>query len=202
MPSYVVRTGGDILMLNRLDDAAAELKRAVEIDPTVDDWHNLRAQVLLMLERLPEALKSVNDALRYKPENAAALSMRGEILRSMGRTEEALADLDRALQITPNDAWTLASKGEALRYAGRLSDAAQALRQAMELQPKGYPFAETSLGYVCAARPEQRVGARWEWPAHSRSWIRSRNVLRFLGGCSSSNPTLPRRTAVSACCGI
>jgi tetratricopeptide (TPR) repeat protein len=153
--------GETLRMLNRLDDAAAELKRAVEIDSTIGDWHSRLAEVLVMLNRLPEALDSLNDALRYNPENVAALRRRGDVLRAMGRTAEALVDFDRALQLAPNHAWALAGKGEALRAGGKLSDAAEALQQAIQLEPGGYPWAETSLGYVRLNQNRDAEALRW-----------------------------------------
>ena len=153
--------GETLRMLNLLDEAAAELKRGVELNSTVDDWHYRLGEVLLQLNRLPEARASLDNALRYNSKNAEALGRRGEVFHAMGLTPEALADFDGALQLTPNDPRTLACKGEALRTAGKLSDAAQALQQAIQLAPDGYPFAETSLGNV---RLEQyRDGEALKW---------------------------------------
>ncbi len=103
---------------NRIDHAASEYRRSIDILPQARTW-TLLAGLFERHGRWGEALDALDQAQRLDPQYWQVYSFRGSAYLSMRRFEEAAAEYRHALELRPNDEFSLAglSKAEAaMRY--------------------------------------------------------------------------------------
>jgi tetratricopeptide (TPR) repeat protein len=96
--------GWSMSMLGRLDEAIAECKRAIELDPDFGNPYNDIGVYLIDLGRPEEAvpwLKKATRAKRYCCYQFPHFNL-GRVLLSMGELEEARKSFERALAIDPD----------------------------------------------------------------------------------------------------
>ena len=119
------------------DGAIAYLKRAVEIDPTLDQAYTAMGQVLLVKKSFKEAAQAVDPVLARNPNNLEALTIRYEALKAAGDKAGAAAAQQamKAAQaaMNPED---LFKQGVALYNANNMADAVAAFQMALTADPK------------------------------------------------------------------
>ncbi len=86
---------------NRLEEAAREFSRLVELAPREPLGYANLGLTYLRMGRLEEAEAQVRRALELRPEDADVRLILVEILRAAGRDQEARAELERALAGAP-----------------------------------------------------------------------------------------------------
>lgn len=119
----------------RLDEALACFRRAVELAPDmVAAWSHCGG-ILLRLEQADEALVCFDKALEHGDASARLFRQRGDALRALGRFEEAAINYDFSIQVEPENAYTLACRGHALLELQRLEDAVSSYGRAYALKP-------------------------------------------------------------------
>jgi len=91
------------LFLGQHDDALASLRRAVELDPALDEPHYFAGLIFRLQERLPEAAAEFTAALRINPMHAKAHGNLGFILQAQGRAADAERHFREALRLNPQD---------------------------------------------------------------------------------------------------
>ena len=94
-----LNVGTALAMEGRLDEAARELRRAVELDPESAYAHAQLGAALMSLERPAEAEPELREAVRLAPNDADALFNLGIVLTRTGRREEAAPVLRRFLEV-------------------------------------------------------------------------------------------------------
>jgi predicted O-linked N-acetylglucosamine transferase (SPINDLY family) len=119
----------------RVEEAAALLKRVVAARPDSAVAHNNYGNVLRDLGRHREAVASYDRALNIDPAYAEAYNNRGGALSALGRRDAALDSYDRALRLRPEDAELHYNRGVLLQSLGRPVDAAASYIQALKLRP-------------------------------------------------------------------
>lgn len=85
----------------RLQEAAQNLLRAVQLDPSLPQAHALLAAVHMRLGRLDDAEKTMESALIRHPEDADLLLLQAELDGYRGRPERSVATLRRLLELRP-----------------------------------------------------------------------------------------------------
>lgn len=119
------------------DGAIAYLKRAVEVDPTLDQAYSAMGQVLLVKKSYKEAAQAVEPVLARNPNNLEALTIRYEALKAAGDKAGAAAAQEamKAAQasMNPDD---LFKQGVALYNANNMVDAVAAFHMALTVNPK------------------------------------------------------------------
>jgi protein O-GlcNAc transferase len=120
----------------RMDEALADITRALEIRPDDAEGVLNHANVLKSLGRLEDALAGCERALALKPGWPQAENNRGTALQALGRYNDALAAYDRALAQTPNYAEALNNRGSVLQDLKRPAEALAAYDQALRSAPK------------------------------------------------------------------
>ncbi|MFT5540494.1 MAG: cytochrome c-type biogenesis protein CcmH/NrfG [Alphaproteobacteria bacterium] len=131
--------------MGRYDGAAAELTRAVEIDPGfAEGWSNLG---LVEKDRgnLGAAQACFEKAADLRPDVAAFPYNLGNVFNAQGLREEALRAYGEALAVGPAHAGARINTGAALRQMGRLQEAVTMLDDALILRP-GDAEARWNLG--------------------------------------------------------
>jgi tetratricopeptide (TPR) repeat protein len=115
---------------------AADLDRAVELQPEKPEYVRLRAQHRYEHEKLDEALADIDRALALEPDHAASQEVRGMILLGLERYDEALASFNRASELAPEAALPYQHRGQLYLKKGDPEKAVEQLTKALELAPE------------------------------------------------------------------
>jgi tetratricopeptide (TPR) repeat protein len=135
------------------DQALADFKRALELDPERAWTICRRGLIYQAIGRYDDALADFNSALELDPENAWASGSRGLAYQAMGRYEDALADFNHTIQLDPGDAEAIGQRGETYRRMGRNDDALADFTRALELYPRDHDvLCERGLTYLAMSR--------------------------------------------------
>jgi tetratricopeptide (TPR) repeat protein len=125
--------GRSLLRTGDLEGAAAEVERAVRLQPQ-SLWPNFyQGLCAYRLERYADAVTAYSVCIGAAPEAAGCFYNRALAFDALGRPEQALHDYDLALQLDPTLAAAALNRGmlhyRAQRYAAALTD----LRRAEQL---------------------------------------------------------------------
>jgi tetratricopeptide (TPR) repeat protein len=103
-----------LLLADQQQEAARELRIAVELDPDAAASHYYLGTALLELHQVPPALKEFQEAVRIEPsaEHHYALAA---CLINMGRDREALSEIETATRLDPGKALYRARQEELLQ---------------------------------------------------------------------------------------
>jgi protein O-mannosyl-transferase len=91
--------GNALAQNGRLEEAATDFERALELKAAFPEAHTNLGNVLFSLHRLPEAVDHYQAAIRLKPNYADAHYNLGIALRALGRAQEASAELETAQRL-------------------------------------------------------------------------------------------------------
>jgi tetratricopeptide (TPR) repeat protein len=128
--------GHAFLEQHRWEEAAAELRRATALDPSVAQGHNDLGMALEETGRGDEAVAEYREAIRLAPDLAEGHHNLAGALAERGRTDEAVEHYRRALEIRPDLADTHCELGILLVRLGRADEGVLHLRRALELDPR------------------------------------------------------------------
>jgi len=119
----------------QLDEAIAQYRQALRLNPESAETHNNLASALHQKGQLDEAVGCYHQALRCRPDCAEAYTNLGAALTVLGRLDEAVACYQQALRINPHFAEVCNNLGEALKELGQLDEALANFDQALQLKP-------------------------------------------------------------------
>jgi Tfp pilus assembly protein PilF len=91
--------------MGRIDEAIAECRKAIEIDPDYGNPYNDIGAYLIAKGELDDAipwLERAKRAPRYEPRHFPYVNL-GRLYAAKGMITAATAELERALEIEPND---------------------------------------------------------------------------------------------------
>lgn len=91
--------------LGRIDDAIAECRRAIEVDPSFGNPYNDIGAYLIAKGELDEAigwLEKAKDAPRYDPRHFPFMNL-GRIYAGKGMVKRAIEEFEAALKIAPDE---------------------------------------------------------------------------------------------------
>jgi protein O-mannosyl-transferase len=141
--------GKDMLDRRRVEEAIAEYRQALEINPRLEVVQFNLGVALAGCGRIDQAMVHYRKALEIVPDDAQAHNNLGRILADRGRIEEGAAHYLKALQIDPNFAEAHFNLGLILSGQGRLGEAVAEYRKAVEIKP-GLVEAQYNLGILSA----------------------------------------------------
>jgi Tfp pilus assembly protein PilF len=121
--------------LGEFEQAQADFRRVVTLDPEQDQARIRLARLLLRKRQLQEAAEHFELAHQHRPEDVEVLRGLARCRAEQDRREEAEQLLDRALALQPDDVLTLTQRGCLALEAGHLAAADNALRRAVTLAP-------------------------------------------------------------------
>ena len=164
--------------VGRLGEAAACLRRAVQLAPGDPSLLNALGLCLSGLERPAEALDAFDRALAIAPGYAAAHGNRGAALEALGRLKPAEASYRRALELLPGHLGALTGLASlASRYGAHREARGYAVR-VLEAEPN-YPSAVMSL-----AAADLADGAATEAEARLRTLLSDRRPSAVQKGAA------------------
>lgn len=130
---------------NAFDEAAATIRRAIELRPGVAAYHANLGNSLKRIGRPAEALDAYTRSLQLDPRNPAINFNQGLLLAGLGRTAEAVTALRQAVEHRPDWPQAWFELGNLLYAEEEIDAAADALRNALKLDPRLAP-AHIKLG--------------------------------------------------------
>jgi tetratricopeptide (TPR) repeat protein len=143
---------GDILVdEGKMDEAAAEFREAIRIDPELAEAHVYLGTILGHQQKLDEAAAEFREAIRIDPDIAEAHVYLGKILGHQGKLEEAATQLRRAIRLRPDSVMGHYQLATTLGAQGKLENATTEFRAAIRLKPNDFE-AHYYLGNTLQAR--------------------------------------------------
>lgn len=173
--------------LNRLDEAEAAYRKAIEIDPK---WVTPRGFLSVLLgsqpNRLVEAEVAWREAIEIDPKWATAWSRLGDLLGNQpNRLDDAEAAYRKAIEINPKWAGYWGQLGDLLRnQPNRLDEAEAAYRSAIGINPK-WATPWSRLGDLLGSQPNRLDEAEAAYrtaieinPKSDHYWMTLGNLLQ------------------------
>ncbi|MEM9594962.1 MAG: tetratricopeptide repeat protein [Acidobacteriota bacterium] len=121
------------------DRAEANLRRALDLDPSLHDARLKLGNALARSGRFEPAVDAYSAVVRDAPEGSAAVASaherRGAVLANLGRFEDAITDYRRAADLAPQDADVALRLAAVLGHVGRLAEAAEVYAAAVQAAP-------------------------------------------------------------------
>lgn len=128
----------------RLEDAAAEYKRTLELDPTSKVSRGSLADLYRAAGKTEEALTLYNEQLAADPKDKAALAGKVISLFELGRKDEANSELEAALAAEPRNLPLLAGTAYWMAAHDNNERAFELARKATEIESR-YTWAQIAL---------------------------------------------------------
>jgi FkbM family methyltransferase len=146
----LLNTGLAFYEQERLDEALAAFRQALEIKPDFAEAHNNFGLVRAAQNHLDEAVVAYRRSLALKPTFAEAHNNLGLALRLLGQKDAALACCREAARLLPELPQAQNNLGNALQEAGCYEEAMESLNAALRLDAN-YAQAHNNLG-ICLWR--------------------------------------------------
>jgi serine/threonine-protein kinase len=149
-----------LALLGRSDDAVAEMRTALRLDPLSHVMTQSLAYVLLLARRFDEALEQHMNALELEPYFYKSYSGLGRLYIHMEMYGEAIAMLQKARSLAGDVPNLLGALGQAYARAGREQDARALLARLEELSKHRY-VPSTSVAMIYAGLGENARALDW-----------------------------------------
>ena len=181
----------------QLDEAIAELEKALAIEPENARAHDNLGVALARQGHYAEAIPHYEEALKLDPQYSAIHHSLGRALAAVGRLDEAIAHLETALEHSPDRADVHQSLGQALMGKGRLTDALLHFESAARLDP-GLADAHYYLGLCLYFARGDAVTALAQWREALRLAPDSLGALSRTARVLSVSPDAALRNGAEA----
>lgn len=153
-PNQVHYLSGEALRrLNRLDEAEAEYRRAIELDPT-NQWTWPTYAAYVGLGDINHQKKNTEAAAAFyqmalntaaqDAQRAVVYQHLGKLYLDNGETAQAIAHLRQAVDLNPHDAWLAVALADAYLKAGLANEARTMYQAALQIDP-GLQYASQQL---------------------------------------------------------
>jgi len=164
----------------RLEEASAQLREAVRLDPRAFQPNLLCANTLLMLGRAGEAVPMYRRCLASEPRNLTVLINLGLALHQSGNYDEAIKCYRTATEINPKSAAAWFNLGDSCVGSGDYSEAVSAIETGLGIS------SEDAMGWTILAEARTGMGDLI-------------GALEAVGRAIELNPLETRSVYVKAC---
>jgi tetratricopeptide (TPR) repeat protein len=127
--------GTELLKAGKVDEAIAQFKRALQIQPDYAVAHNNLGNALLRLGQTADSYTHLQKALQLDANNAEAHNNLGNTLVQMDRVDEAATHYGKAVEIDPSYAQAHNNLGALFLQTGHLEESVTHLQKALALEP-------------------------------------------------------------------
>ena len=127
--------GNQLLGEEKLEEAIAAYRRAIELNPDLSWSHHNLGEALAKLGQLDEAIAAYHRAIELNPDFSWSYHHLGDALDRQQQWEEAVVAFRRAIELNPQHFGSYCGLGQGLLNLGQLDEAAVAYRRASELEP-------------------------------------------------------------------
>ena len=146
-PEVFLNYGILLKNLGKLEDAELFTKKAIAINPDIQEAHLNLGVICRDLGNLKEAELSTRKAIAINPNSAIAHSNLGSILMDIGNLQEAELSTRKAIAINPDTAMAHSNLGSILMDIGNLQEAELSTRKAIAINPN-FAEAHSNLGNI------------------------------------------------------
>ncbi len=129
------KLGQALLSVGKKDEAYKHLRRAAEIDPSMDEVHYFLGIIFRSYNNLPMAKTAFEMALQLNPIHGKAHGNLGFVLLDLKDLAGARAQFEAALKLNPEDAVAHSGLGYAYFEQGDYDMAAAQFEEALRLNP-------------------------------------------------------------------
>jgi tetratricopeptide (TPR) repeat protein len=140
-----------LLAASSVDEAAADIERALEVEPDNTEALSLRTVIAVARNETDAALTIAEKAVASDPQSGDALVAMSYARQSVFDLDGAREALESAVKVEPDNALAWARLAEIELSFGRLGDALAAARTAVEYEPN-LTRTQTVLGYAYLAQ--------------------------------------------------
>lgn len=141
MPLYGVHVNRGVTRLRqgKLDEAVADLQKAIELNPKQFQAHVNLAMAYQKQKKLDDALRELDEAATLEPASAALYRNRARLQLARHQDQAALGDFDKAIALEPKDSMAPAlvedhvERGQIFQRARSHQGALQSANQALKL---------------------------------------------------------------------
>jgi len=139
----------------RVDDAIAELNRALALRPNSDDAYRLLGDIFAARGKSEDAVAAYRKAIEIRPNFWGNHRSLGVTFLRAGRYPEAITAFHRVTELQPDLSWGFQSLGLAHHAAGNLPEAVKNYEQAIRLGPSPASYSNLGTVYYRQARFEE-----------------------------------------------
>jgi tetratricopeptide (TPR) repeat protein len=137
--------------MGRLDEAIAEYREAIRINPNFAEAHTNLGRALRDKGQLDEAIAECREAVRLSKGLATPHIGLGNALHVKGRLDEAIAEYHEAIRIDPSIAEAHDNLGNSLSGKGQLDEAIAEHREAIRIR-EDFTESHNNLGTVLSRK--------------------------------------------------
>jgi len=134
-PRFLAYRASQLLAVGRVDEAGADIERALSLDPKYSDAFALQAIIAVVQNEKDKALSTAQKAIDAGPDSATARIAMSYARQAGFDLESARASVEEAVQLDPNNALAWARLAELWSSFGRLGKALATAKKAVELDP-------------------------------------------------------------------
>ncbi|HEV2913423.1 MAG TPA: tetratricopeptide repeat protein [Pyrinomonadaceae bacterium] len=149
-----------LAMMDRQDEAMAEIKRALELDPLSLVINATLGERLFYARRYDDAAAQLRKTLEMEESFSPAHYLLGLTYEQKGMYTEALAELNRARELSGGSPWMVAALGHTLAMAGRRDEAHKVLVELKELARRR-PVSPYDMATVYTGLGEKTQAFEW-----------------------------------------
>lgn len=144
-----------LLAVGRIDEANADIGRALQSNPNECDALALKSVIAVVLNEKDHALELARKAVSAAPQSASALLALSYAQQAHFNLDGAKESLEKAVELEPKNALAWARLAELYMSFGRLGDAQNAAWKAEDANPD-LSRSQTVLGYAYLMRVKIR----------------------------------------------
>ena len=138
--------------------AAREFRRALEINPSYSDAHQMNSYYLAAIGKFDEALTEMKRAQELDPVSLEKTIGIGEILFQQRRYDDAIAQYRKSLEMDSNSGFTHWALGRPLLAQGKFNEAIAEFQRAIPLSGDSADEpAELARAYALAGRRDEAL---------------------------------------------
>lgn len=146
-PRFFAYRASLLLAVGRVDEAGADIERALSLDPKYSDAFALRTIIAIVQNEKEKALDVAEKAVEAAPDSATAQIALSYAQQAGFDLEGARTSLEKAVQLEPENALAWARLAEIQSSFGDLDKALEAARKAVALEPN-LSKTQTVLGFA------------------------------------------------------
>lgn len=156
--------------MRRSDEAVAEARKALELDPLTPTMRRHLAWVLYYARRYDESIAQLKKTLELAPEVGMANALLGWNYAQKRMYLEAVTECQRAVSLAPEEQVTLGSCGDVYGLAGRSQDAVALLNRLKKLSTRTHVDAY-NVAWLCDGLGDNNCTMEWlERAYREHSW--------------------------------
>jgi tetratricopeptide (TPR) repeat protein len=146
-PRFLAYNASQLLAVGRVDEADANIERALRLDPNNSDALALQAIIAVVQNDRDKALSAAQQAVQADPNSATALIALSYAKQARFDLEGARASLEKAVQVDPENALAWARLAELQASFGYLTQSVESAEKAVALDPN-VSRTQTVLGFA------------------------------------------------------